>query len=78
MFRLGPVIGMELVKDRAGKKPAGDEAAELVKRCCEKGLIVIRCGPYHNVIRILMPLVITDDQLEDGFAILEDRLREIA
>ena len=75
---LGPMIGMELVKDRASKEPAGDEAAELVKRCCEKGLIVIRCGPYHNVIRILMPFVITDDQLEEGFAILEDRLREIA
>jgi 4-aminobutyrate aminotransferase/(S)-3-amino-2-methylpropionate transaminase len=75
---LGPMIGMELVKDRASKEPAGDEAAELVKRCYEKGLIVIRCGPYHNVIRILMPLVITDDQLEEGFAILEDRLREIA
>jgi len=78
MFRLGPMIGMELVKDRASKEPAGDEAAELVKRCYEKGLIVIRCGPYHNVIRILMPFVITDDQLEEGFAILEDRLREIA
>ena len=75
---LGPMIGMELVKDRASKEPAGDEAAELVKRCYEKGLIVIRCGPYHNVIRILMPFVITDDQLEEGFAILEDRLREIA
>ena len=75
---LGPMIGMELVKDRASKEPAGDEAAELVKRCYEKGLIVIRCGPYHNVIRILMPLVITDDQLEEGFAILEDRLKEIA
>jgi 4-aminobutyrate aminotransferase/(S)-3-amino-2-methylpropionate transaminase len=75
---LGPMIAMELVKDRASKEPAGDEAAELVKRCYEKGLIVIRCGPYHNVIRILMPLVITDDQLEEGFAILEGRLGEIA
>jgi len=75
---LGPMIGMELVKDRASKEPAGDEAAELVKRCYENGLIVIRCGPYHNVIRILMPFVITDDQLEEGFAILEDRLKEIS
>ena len=75
---LGPMIGMELVKDRASKEPAGDEAGELVKRCYEKGLIVLRCGAYHNVIRILMPLVITDDELERGFAILEDRLKEIA
>ncbi len=75
---LGPMIGMELVKDRASKEPAGDEAGELVKRCYEKGLMVLRCGAYHNVIRILMPLVITDDELERGFAILEDRLKEIA
>jgi 4-aminobutyrate aminotransferase/(S)-3-amino-2-methylpropionate transaminase len=75
---LGPMIGMELVKDRASKEPAGDEAGELVKRCYENGLIVLRCGAYHNVIRILMPLVITDDELERGFAILEDRLKEIA
>ena len=75
---LGPMIGMELVKDRQSKEPAGDEAGELVKRCYEKGLIVLRCGAYHNVIRILVPLVITDEQLEQGFAILEDNLKEIA
>jgi 4-aminobutyrate aminotransferase/(S)-3-amino-2-methylpropionate transaminase len=75
---LGPMVGMELVKDRQSKEPAGDEAAELVKRSYEEGLIVISCGVYHNVIRILVPLVITDDELEQGFAVLEDRLREIA
>ena len=75
---LGSMIGMELVKDRQSKEPAGDEAGGLVKRCYENGLIVLRCGAYHSVIRILMPLVITDDELERGFAILEDRLKEIA
>ena len=75
---LGPMIGMELVKDRQSKEPAPDETQELVKRCYENGLIVLRCGAYHNVIRILVPLVITDEQLERGFAILEDRLKEIA
>ena len=73
---LGPMIGMELVKDRESKEPAADEAGELVKRCYERGLIVLRCGVYHNVIRILVPLVITDDQLERGFGILGDNLRE--
>ena len=75
---LGPMIGMELVKDRKSKDPAGVEAGELVKRCYENGLIVISCGVYHNVIRILVPFVITDDQLEQGFAILEDMLKGIA
>jgi len=75
---LGPMIGMELVRDRQSKEPAGDEAGELVKRCYEKGLIILRCGPHHNVIRILVPFVITDDQLERGFTILEDMLKGIA
>jgi 4-aminobutyrate aminotransferase/(S)-3-amino-2-methylpropionate transaminase len=75
---LGPMVGAEVVKNRRTKEPAADEVKELVKRCYEKGLIIISCGVYHNVIRTLTPLVITDDQLERGFTILEDRLKEIA
>jgi 4-aminobutyrate aminotransferase/(S)-3-amino-2-methylpropionate transaminase len=74
---LGPMMGMELVRDRDSKEPASDEAGQLVRRCYERGLIILRCGPYHNVIRILMPLVITDDQMEKGLEILEESLREI-
>lgn len=75
---LGPMIGIELVRNRQSKEPAGDEAGELVRRCCEKGLIILRCGLYHNVIRILMPLVITDDEFEQGFTILEENLKEVS
>lgn len=75
---LGPMIGVELVKDRQSKEPAGDEAGELVKRCYEKGLIILRCGLYHNVIRILMPLMIMDDEFERGFTILEENLKEVS
>jgi len=75
---LGPMMAMELVKDRETKEPANDEAGELVKRCYEKGLIILRCGPYHNVMRILVPLVITDDELEQGFRILENNLKDLA
>ena len=72
---LGPMIGMELVKNRQSKEPAADETKELIKRCYKNGLIVISCGVYRNVIRILVPLVITDDQLEQGLAILQDMLK---
>lgn len=68
------MIGMELVRDLQSKEPAGDAAGALVKRGYEKGLIILSCGPHHNVIRILVPLVITDDQLERGFTILEGAL----
>ena len=68
------MIGMELVKNRKTKEPAVNEAKELVNRCLKKGLIILACGNYGNVIRTLMPLVITDEQLERGLAIIEDQL----
>ena len=71
---LGPMIGMELVKDPRSKEPAPEMAKELVGRCFEKGLIILACGNYGNVIRTLMPFVITDQQLEKGLAIMEDEL----
>jgi len=75
---LGPMLGMELVKDRKTKEPAKDEAETLVKSCYEKGLITLSCGAYSNVIRTLMPLVITDEQLDKGLGILEEAFQEIS
>ena len=75
---LGPMLAMELVRDREKKTPAADETKKLVKVCYEKGLVLIACGEYGNVIRTLMPLVITDEQLDRGFAILEEALREVS
>jgi 4-aminobutyrate aminotransferase/(S)-3-amino-2-methylpropionate transaminase len=72
---LGPMLAMELVKDRQTKEPATDEAKALVKFCHEKGLIILACGTFGNVIRTLMPLVITDEQLNNGLAILEEGFR---
>lgn len=74
---LGPMAALELVKDRRTKAPAPDEAGSLVRTAYEKGLILLRCGPHHNVVRLLMPLVITDEQLEEGFSIVEESLREL-
>ncbi|WP_419176234.1 4-aminobutyrate--2-oxoglutarate transaminase [Desulfosediminicola sp.] len=68
---LGPMIAMELVKDRAARTPAPDETRALVKYCFDRGLLILACGTYGNVIRFLMPLVITDEQLEAGLEILE-------
>lgn len=73
----GPMLAMEFVQDRETKKPATDDTKKLVKLCYEKGLILISCGNFGNVIRTLMPLVITDAQLEKGFGILEEALTEL-
>jgi 4-aminobutyrate aminotransferase/(S)-3-amino-2-methylpropionate transaminase len=72
---LGPMLALELVKDRHTKEPAADEAKALVKFCYGKGLIILSCGNFGNVIRVLMPLVITDEQLDRGLTILEEGLR---
>ena len=71
-------MALELVKDRKTKEPAADEAKALVELCLEKGLVVLSCGTLGNVMRMLMPLVIEDDQLEKGLTILEEGLTEIS
>ena len=74
---LGPMLGIELVKDRQSKEPASDVAKELVKYSYEHGLILLSCGNYSNVIRLVMPLVITDEQLDRGFSILRNGFRKV-
>lgn len=73
----GPMLGLELVRDRHTKEPAADEAKKLTQLCYEKGLIILTCGTYGNVIRCLMPLVITDEQLDKGLSILEESFSEL-
>jgi 4-aminobutyrate aminotransferase/(S)-3-amino-2-methylpropionate transaminase len=69
---LGPMLALELVEDRKTKVPATAKTKALAARCIENGLLVLSCGNYGNVIRTLMPLVITEEQLERGLAILEE------
>jgi len=74
---LGAMVGMELVVDRKTKEPASAFTKRLIEYCREKGLLMISAGTYSNIIRPLMPLVITDKQLERGLAIIEDVLSEL-
>jgi 4-aminobutyrate aminotransferase/(S)-3-amino-2-methylpropionate transaminase len=74
---LGAMLGLELVKGE-NREPAADEAKQLTAFCLEKGLLVLSCGSYGNVIRVLAPFVITDEQLENGLGILEDGLKDIS
>lgn len=74
---LGPMVAMELVKDKKTKEPAAAETKALVKFCFDRGLIILACGAYGNIIRFLMPLVITDEQLQKGLGIVRDGLTAI-
>jgi 4-aminobutyrate aminotransferase/(S)-3-amino-2-methylpropionate transaminase len=74
---LGAMIGIELVRDRKTKKPATRDSRQVVKGCYERGLLVTRSGAFGNVVRTLVPLVITDKEIDAGLGILEEVLREI-
>ena len=74
---LGAMVGTELVVDRKTKEPATALTKRLINLCREKGLLMISAGTHSNVIRPLMPLVITDDQLDEGLKIIAEVLDEI-
>src|SRR5688572_3748562 len=71
---LGPMQGIEFVKSRKTKEPNPEGAKALVRYACEHGVICMTSGTYGNVVRLLMPLVISREELEEGLNILEQGL----
>ena len=68
---IGAMQAIELVQDRGTKKPAPQQVDAAIKRAGDRGVLLMRAGLYSNVIRTLVPLTITDSQLEEGLEILE-------
>ena len=68
---IGAMRAIELVQDRITRKPAKEETQFILAECHKRGLILISAGTYSNVIRFLMPLVISDEQVKEGMEILE-------
>ena len=62
---LGPMLAIELPEQ------TGDETTRITAAAREQGLLLLSCGIYGNVIRILVPFTIGDDELERGLDILE-------
>ena len=74
---LGPMIGIELVTDRDTKEPAAAEAGRVVALARERGLMLMGAGIYSNVVRILVPLVVTNEDLQAGLDILDGCFAEL-
>ena len=70
---LGAMQAIELV-GYSGREPAKALANDVTRRCLERGLIVLTAGTFGNVIRLLVPLTIPDDQFDEGIKVLEDAL----
>jgi 4-aminobutyrate aminotransferase/(S)-3-amino-2-methylpropionate transaminase len=68
---LGPMLAVEFVKHRASKEPAPEIVKRITAKAAERGLIVISCGVYSNVVRVLMPLTMSLELADEGLAILE-------
>jgi 4-aminobutyrate aminotransferase / (S)-3-amino-2-methylpropionate transaminase / 5-aminovalerate transaminase len=75
---LGAMRAIELVKSRETREPAPDTTKKIAQFCYEHGLITITAGSYGNVIRLLVPLVITDEQMEEGLDVLEAALASVS
>jgi 4-aminobutyrate aminotransferase len=73
----GLMIGVELVKDRATREPAGELADALIAACLERGLVLLTCGAAHNVVRWIPPLNVTSAEIGQATGIFRDALRAI-
>ncbi|WP_442857355.1 4-aminobutyrate--2-oxoglutarate transaminase [Bacillus sp. FJAT-42315] len=69
---LGSMVAVELVKDRTTKEPNKELTNAIIAEANNRGLLIISAGAYGNVLRFLMPLVITDEQVAEGLEILEE------
>lgn len=74
---LGSMCAMELVKDKVLKTPDKEGVGKVIKAAGERGLLLLNAGIFSNVIRLLMPLTITEDQLDEGLEILEEAMEAV-
>jgi 4-aminobutyrate aminotransferase len=68
----GLMIGVELVRDKATREPAGDIRNRIVNLAFERGLMILGCG--ENTIRICPPLVVSEQEASVALDIIEDAL----
>ncbi|MDP5081512.1 MAG: aminotransferase class III-fold pyridoxal phosphate-dependent enzyme, partial [Winogradskyella sp.] len=73
---VGAMIAIEFVKNGDPSQPNSEICPQIIEGCAANGLIVLSAGTYKNVLRILSPLVITDEQLEKGLSILEAEIKK--
>jgi 4-aminobutyrate aminotransferase/(S)-3-amino-2-methylpropionate transaminase len=75
---LGAMVGIELVKDLKTKEPASAEINAIMGKAMAKGTLVIKCGIYGNVLRMLVPLVIPFELLNEALDVLDGAVVEVA
>ena len=74
---LGAMIAVELFENGDTHKPNAAAVAQVVAKARDKGLILLSCGTYGNVLRVLVPLTSPDEQLDKGLGIIEECFSEL-
>jgi 4-aminobutyrate aminotransferase/(S)-3-amino-2-methylpropionate transaminase len=74
---LGAMLAIELVHDRSTKDPAPELASAVVEAASERGLLLLKSGIYSNCIRVLVPLVISEGELDEALGVWEDALGSV-
>jgi 4-aminobutyrate aminotransferase/(S)-3-amino-2-methylpropionate transaminase len=75
---LGAMRAIELVRTPEKREPAKEETDRILRYCHTHGLIIVSAGSYGNVIRLLVPLVITDNELDEGLDVLQAAVASVA
>ncbi|ESY79381.1 4-aminobutyrate aminotransferase [Mesorhizobium sp. LNHC221B00] len=71
---LGAMIGVELVNDAETRYPARSLTAQVIKEAANRGLLLVSAGRHFNVIRLLLPLTISDALIDEALSIFQDAL----
>jgi len=75
---IGAMQIVEFVKDRTTKEPDPDFTLAVIKEAVQNGVILIRAGVYSNCIRLLPPIVMTNEQLEEGLQVIENAIKKLS
>jgi 4-aminobutyrate aminotransferase len=74
---LGAMLALELVKDRETKEPAPAYATAVVEAAAARGLLLLKAGLHGNCLRVLVPLAITDAELDEALAVWDEALAAV-
>ena len=74
---IGAMIAVELIKDQKTKEPATQETAQIVQECIKNGVFIATAGINKNLLRMLVSLEITDEQLDEALDVLERAIAKV-
>jgi 4-aminobutyrate aminotransferase-like enzyme len=73
----GLMVAVEFVKDRETREPDGAMGDAVIARCLDDGLVLLTCGPAHNIVRWIPPLNVSSDEITEAVEVFEGALAAV-